>query len=96
MTARWPAASVPSALPHACTWPIPSQVWTPPCGRATPPAVPPSSALLSRRLAAVPPFSRPSHILPPCWYGPQDYWHHVEDVCAGFVLGLFVAFCYYR
>ncbi|PSC72042.1 lipid phosphate phosphatase chloroplastic [Micractinium conductrix] len=26
----------------------------------------------------------------------QDYWHHVEDVCAGFSLGLLMAFCYYR
>lgn len=26
----------------------------------------------------------------------QDYWHHVEDVAAGFVLGLTMAYCFYR
>ena len=26
----------------------------------------------------------------------QDYWHHVEDVAAGFMLGLLMAFCFYR
>eukprot|EP00887_Chlorella_sp_A99_P004643 scaffold4.g4643.t1 len=26
----------------------------------------------------------------------QDYWHHTEDVLAGFTLGLIMAFCFYR
>lgn len=26
----------------------------------------------------------------------SDYWHHVEDVLAGFCLGLLMAFCFYR
>ncbi|GAB4823961.1 hypothetical protein N2152v2_011007 [Parachlorella kessleri] len=26
----------------------------------------------------------------------QDYWHHVEDVAAGFALGLLMAYCFYR
>ncbi|KAL4859794.1 Lipid phosphate phosphatase 1 [Chlorella vulgaris] len=26
----------------------------------------------------------------------QDHWHHVEDVACGFLLGLLVAFCFYR
>ncbi|KAL4444853.1 hypothetical protein ABPG77_003903, partial [Micractinium sp. CCAP 211/92] len=37
-------------------------------------------------------------LLGAAWIGMsriQDYWHHVEDVCAGFVLGLLMAFCYY-
>ncbi|KAL4425952.1 hypothetical protein ABPG75_009968 [Micractinium tetrahymenae] len=38
-------------------------------------------------------------LLGAAWIGMsriQDYWHHVEDVCAGFMLGLLMAFCYYR
>ena len=26
----------------------------------------------------------------------QDYWHHWEDVCAGFVLGISIAYAFYR
>lgn len=26
----------------------------------------------------------------------QDYWHHVEDVAAGFALGLTMAYLFYR
>ena len=26
----------------------------------------------------------------------QDYWHHVEDVAAGFALGLTMAYAFYR
>ena len=30
-----------------------------------------------------------------CWM-VQDYWHHWEDVCAGFLLGITVAYTVYR
>ena len=26
----------------------------------------------------------------------QDYWHHWEDVCAGFLLGISIAYAFYR
>ena len=37
-----------------------------------------------------------THTLARAALSAQYFWHHVEDVCAGFALGLLMAFCYYR
>ncbi len=42
---------------------------------------------------AEPPDSQPALVVTP---SVQDYWHHVEDVAAGFLLGLGFAYLSYR